>query len=107
VRAGAAASGRSVDAVQLTLLARTYCHLCDDMAAALAPIAAAHGATVAVVDVDVDPALEAAYGGRVPVLFLGAPGAGRELCHFHLDAARVTAALEEGVARPARRPEIC
>jgi hypothetical protein len=91
----------AIGAVRLTLLVRLYCQLCDDMAAALAPIAAAHGATVAVVDVDEDPALEAAYGERVPVLFLGAPGFGTELCHFHLDAGGVTAALDGAAARPA------
>ena len=101
---GRAAAG---GAVQLTLLSRAYCHLCDEMAAALAPLAAAHGASVAVVDVDADPALEAAYGVRVPTLFLGPPGAGVELCHFRLDASRVRTALETASAAPARRPEIC
>ncbi len=91
----------------LTLLGRAYCHLCDEMAAALAPIASAHGAQVAVVDVDDDPALEAAYGERVPVLLLGRPGTGTELCHFHLDGARVAAALAEVRAQRARDPEIC
>ena len=90
--------------MHLTLLSRAYCHLCDDMAAALAPIAVAHGAAVAIVDVDADPALDAAFGERVPVLFLGAPGAGQELCHFHLDTARVTAALAFAAAQ---RPETC
>ena len=94
-------------AIELTLLSRAYCHLCDDMAAALAPLAAAHRATVAVVDGDADPALEAAFGERVPVLFLGPPAAGAELCHFRLDAARVAAALGEAAARAARGPEIC
>ncbi len=94
-------------AVELTLLSRAYCHLCDDMVAALAPLAAAHGARVTVVDVDADAALEAAFGDRVPVLILGAPGAGAELCHFRLDAARVAAALGEAPARAARGPEIC
>jgi hypothetical protein len=90
--------------VRLTLLSRAYCHLCDEMAAALAPLAAAHGAAVAVVDVDADPALDAAFGDLVPVLFLGTPGDGRELCHFRLDAARVTAALAFAAAQ---RPETC
>jgi len=94
-------------AIALTLLSRAYCHLCDDMAAALAPLAAAHGARVAVVDVDADPALEAAFGDRVPVLILGAPGVGPELCHFRLDAAGVAAALGEAAARAARGPETC
>jgi thiol-disulfide isomerase/thioredoxin len=104
---GGAAPEAGGTPVQLTLLGRSYCHLCDDMAAALAPLAAAHGARVAVVDVDADPVLEAAYGERVPVLFLGPPGDGAELCHFRLDAARVGAALAAGASEPARRPETC
>ena len=51
--------------------------------------------------------LEAAYGERVPVLLLGRPGTGTELCHFHLDGARVAAALAEVRAQRARDPEIC
>ena len=83
-------------AMQLTLLSRGYCHLCDEMRVAVLPLAAAHGAALVVVDVDADPALEAAHGDRVPVLFLGAPDGGLELCHFHLDVPRVRAALAGG-----------
>ena len=79
--------------MQLTLLSRAYCHLCDEMLAAVGPLAAAAGATVTVVDVDADPKLESAYGDRVPVLFAGAPGSGEELCHFRVDVPRVEAAL--------------
>ena len=80
-------------ALRLTLLSRAYCHLCDEMQAAVAPIAAAHGATLSVVDVDADQTLEAVYGDRVPVLFLGAPGSGIELGHYVCDIAHVSAAL--------------
>jgi hypothetical protein len=80
--------------VRLTLLSRAYCHLCDEMAAALAPVAAAHGAEVTTLDVDADPALEQAWGDLVPVLLLGGAADGVELCHYRLDAARVGAALE-------------
>jgi len=79
--------------VQLTLLSRAYCHLCDDMLAALAPLAARHGAKVVVIDVDAHPALEARYGARVPVLLAGPPETGTELCHYRLDAAAVRRAL--------------
>jgi hypothetical protein len=88
---------------QLTLLVRAYCHLCDEMATALAPLATAHGATVAVIDVDADPALETAFGDRVPVLFAGAPAGGTELCHHRLDHARVVAALAPPAHAPALR----
>ena len=77
----------------LTLLTRAYCHLCDEMLAAVRPIAAAHNASIGVIDVDADPALEAAYGDLVPVLFAGEPTAGEELCRYRLDRARVVAAL--------------
>jgi hypothetical protein len=77
----------------LTLLSRSYCHLCDEMLAAVQPLAAAAGATIIVVDVDADPMLESAYGDRVPVLLAGDPGSGEELCHFRVDVPRLEAAL--------------
>jgi hypothetical protein len=79
--------------LQLTLLTRAYCHLCDDMRAALAPIAQRANARVVELDVDADAALEETYGELVPVLLLGSVGDGRELCRYRLDAQRVTEAL--------------
>ena len=76
----------------LTLLSRAYCHLCDDMRAALAPIVAQAGATLVELDVDADPALEARFGDRVPVLLQGGVD-GLELCHYRLDATGVLRAL--------------
>lgn len=70
----------------LQLYGRTWCHLCDDMVAALEPLRAEFGFSLKVVDVDSDPRLEARYGERVPVLVHGE----RELCHYHLDAPAVT-----------------
>jgi len=75
--------------VQLTLLTRAYCHLCDDMRAAVAPLAAAAGVTIEEIDVDGDPALEARWGEAVPVLLAGE----RELCRYHLDRAALAAHL--------------
>ncbi len=77
----------------LTLLSRAYCHLCDEMRDALGPVAHRHGVRVVEVDVDAHPALEAAFGDRVPVLLLGTPEDGLELCHYRLDAPAVEAAL--------------
>lgn len=77
----------------LTLLGRTYCHLCDDMREALAPLARRYGATVVELDVDADRALEARYGDLVPVLLLGDAKSGVEVCHYVLDLARAEAAL--------------
>jgi len=72
-------------AIELTLLSRTYCHLCHEMEAALAPLAAEFAASVTVLDVDADPELVARYDELVPVLLHG----GTELCHYFLDAAKV------------------
>jgi glutaredoxin len=85
----------------LTLLVRAYCHLCDEMREALAPLAAARGVAIALVDVDADPALEAVWGDKVPVLFAGDPASDAELCHYRLDAVRVEAALVREVASKA------
>jgi thiol-disulfide isomerase/thioredoxin len=75
----------------LVLYGRPYCHLCDDMAVALAPIAAELGYRVEVVDVDSSPDLEVRYGERVPVLV----HEGSELCHYFLDPEGVRASLAE------------
>lgn len=68
--------------MRLTLYARSYCHLCEEMVQALGPLAAELGFTVDPIDVDSDPALEARYGEKVPVLV---DGDGEEICHFFLD----------------------
>jgi len=74
----------------LTLLGRTYCHLCDDMLAALKPYRERYGFELNVIDVDADVELERAYGEKVPVLLLDE----REICHYYLDADALTAVVE-------------
>lgn len=91
------AAGAGAQAPVLTLLSRTYCHLCEAMRDALVPIARRHGAAIVEVDVDAHPELERRHGDRVPVLFLGAPDGGLELCHYHLAPEAVERALS---ARP-------
>ncbi len=77
--------------MRLTLLVRAYCHLCEQMHVALVPLLAPTGATVEMIDVDSDSALEARWGERVPVLLDGE----RELCHFRLDAPAVARWLRD------------
>lgn len=67
--------------VELTLISRSYCHLCHDMEVALEPLLAEFGAVLKVVDVDADPLFEARYDELVPVLL----HADLELCHYFLD----------------------
>jgi thioredoxin reductase (NADPH) len=76
------------------LLVRAYCHLCDEMRAAVAPIVAGAGLELREIDVDSDRALEARWGDRVPVLL----GGEREICHYRLDAQALKAFLD-GFAR--------
>jgi hypothetical protein len=80
--------------VHFTLYSRSYCHLCEDMLAALSALQTStlrfH---VEVVDVDADPALVARFDELVPVLY-GDP-AMPELCHYFLDEAAVRAYLAQ------------
>ena len=80
------------DAPQLLVYSRAYCHLCDDMVAALTALQPRYGFSLTVIDVDADPELEARYDLLVPVLILE----GIEVCHYVLDQARLEAALRNG-----------
>lgn len=69
---------------RFTLYSRSWCHLCEDMLAAVRAFMAREGLafTVDVVDVDADPVLVARYDELVPVL---AGQDGGEICHYFLD----------------------
>lgn len=69
--------------MQLRVLSRTYCHLCDDMVAALNAFQRRNQLQldIDVIDVDADDTLEAIYGDKVPVLLHG----DIEICHYFLD----------------------
>jgi hypothetical protein len=73
----------------LTVYGRTYCHLCDDMIAALRTLQGRFVFDFSIVDVDSDTGLEARFGEKVPVLMHG----DRELCHYFIDGPLVTALL--------------
>jgi glutaredoxin len=95
-RSAVALPAEGPDPQRLTLLVRAYCHLCDDMREALAPLAARFGWAVEEIDIDADAVLEKRWNESVPVLLAG----GRELCRHRIDAAAVTAfLLESGGAK--------
>jgi hypothetical protein len=76
--------------MRLTLVGRSYCHLCDDMRAALNAALSAAGeagrsAEIVEIDLDAHPALEDRFSEWVPVLLLGEPETGVEICHYHFD----------------------
>lgn len=71
---------------RLTLYGRAWCHLCDDMLVQLKGLLDGfEDIEIEVVDVDSDPAVLARYDALVPVLVAD----GEELCHYHLDVAKV------------------
>ena len=76
-------------ATRLTLYGRRYCHLCDEMLAALEHLRGEFEFDVEVMDVDSDPLLEQRFDTQVPVLM----HADTELCHYHLDDGKVRAYL--------------
>lgn len=68
--------------IRLTLVSRSYCHLCDEMVQALKPFAHEFGLVIDVQDVDATPELLLDYDELVPVLL----HEGKVLCHYRLDA---------------------
>ncbi len=80
-------------AVQLTLYTRSGCHLCEDMARALAELAPEWSFSVASVAIDDNAELEQAYGARVPVLML----ADSLICEYFLNPHALQQALSEHV----------
>jgi len=68
--------------MRLRMYGRSYCHLCDDMVAALRRVQAQLGFELEVFDVDAHPDLERRFGERVPVLV---DPQGGEICHYWLD----------------------
>jgi hypothetical protein len=100
-----------------TLYSRSYCHLCEDMLAALHVFMARAGVpwTIEVIDVDSDSQLTDMFDELVPVLYgsvdatvataanaagvTTAAPAGQEICHFFLDEAAVEAYLVKHATR--------
>ena len=74
---------------KLTVLARSYCHLCEELIAALKLYQGRYSFEIEVIDVDRHPRLEEKWGDKVPVLLDG----DREICHYFLDHDAVDARL--------------
>lgn len=76
--------------ITFTLLFREYCSLCHQMRDALAPWQARYGFELEIIEIDDFPELEAKYNELVPVLLHG----DNEICHWHLDEAKLQAYLD-------------
>ena len=68
-------------ASRLALYTRQGCHLCDEMIAELGSWLEGRGLSVAILDVDADPAARARFGLMVPVLTID----GHPVCSGRLD----------------------
>ncbi len=75
--------------LELTLLTRAGCHLCDQALRQIEPLVSKLGAHLRLVDVDSDRVLREDYGLEVPVLFLG----NREVARHRFDPASIRSAL--------------
>lgn len=77
--------------MKLTVLSRSYCHLCDDLITALEQFRGRFSLAfeIEVVDVDAHPAIEAQWGDKVPVLLDGEA----EVCHYFFDEAALRTRL--------------
>jgi len=83
-------------ALHFIIYSRSYCHLCEDLRDALRQALGEIPAVIEMVDVDADEALVARYDELVPVLMgQGRDGQWQELCHYHLDKARLQAFVAE------------
>ena len=82
--------------IRFALYSRSYCHLCDDMLAALNKLLAdsEFEFAVDVIDVDADSDLVALYDELVPVLIATKQGhEPTQLCHYFLDEPAVRSFL--------------
>lgn len=78
-------------AIELTLISRHYCHLCHDMEVALLPLVEEFGAVLNIIDVDLDPMLEARFDELVPVLL----HRDNAICYHFLDERKTREYLAE------------
>ena len=56
--------------IVLTLYSRPGCHLCDDMKAVVQRVGQEMPITMEIVDISMDPELDARYGQEIPVLLV-------------------------------------
>jgi Glutaredoxin-like domain (DUF836) len=75
--------------MRFSLYSRPGCGLCEEMLSELGALPAARGIPIEVIDVDLNPAMQARYGHKIPVLLF----AGELVCHGRLDPQEVDKTL--------------
>lgn len=76
--------------LDVTLLGRVGCHLCEGILRQIEPEVGKFGAQLRIVDVDTDRVLREQYGNEVPVVFLG----NREWARHRVDTGEFRAELK-------------
>lgn len=85
---------RQKSPIIVTLYTRAGCHLCDDATKPVArAVAATAGASLRLVDIAGQPALEARYGQRIPVVAVVEGGEDRVLAEGKISDLRLRRAL--------------
>ncbi|HVN87145.1 MAG TPA: glutaredoxin family protein [Candidatus Binatia bacterium] len=74
----------------MNLYSRPGCHLCDEMKAVVVPLARELNATVELINIEDDPALEAQYGDEIPVLSIN----GRKAFKYRVSERELRARLQ-------------
>ncbi|GAA1602323.1 glutaredoxin family protein [Leucobacter chromiireducens] len=87
--------------VQLTLIGKPGCHLCDDAREVIAGVRAELGArgietSLEELDIQQDPALARKHSEHIPVVQIG----GKRHAIWRVDPARLTAAVEKAARGP-------
>ena len=81
--------------MQLTLMTRRGCRLCDEMKAVIEEVVGQaqrrHDLTLAEVDVSTDPELEARWGSEIPVLLCE----GQEIARHRVSAPQLAEAISQ------------
>ena len=79
--------------ITLTIYSRPDCHLCDEMKAIVARVAAAatEPLTITHVDISTDPDLEGRYGVEIPVLMIN----GRKAAKYRVGEDELRRLLKE------------
>lgn len=85
--------------IDLVLLSRNGCHLCEEMLAVVRQMEAQESVRVEVRDVDSDPELRSRYGDEVPVLLIN----GRRAFKYRVGPAELRRRLRAERTRGWRR----
>lgn len=84
--------------IALTLYTRPGCHLCEDMKAVIARVAAQTPLSLEEIDISADPELETRYGLDIPVLAVGE----RRIAKYRIGERELLRALEARGERAAQ-----